>query len=232
MTRAQKLFSLDEVYDVLDQLFEDTGKWDPWVNGEQDKALEGVEDVDERKAIIDRFSWEHDLAVGRRLAVSTLRARFAMEQDRYRQSLIDAEPWNGPRECCIAYLKDLDFNEQQWADEARQYRDGTHPLIGFVHDDATVHAGTPEEIEAEARIYDKCIADLAPIREQITTGTYVVHEWSADEPLKRCCPWDNRMADMWTNSYRGLSEFWQAGGKTEDLTFGPIEVVSEREANR
>jgi hypothetical protein len=232
MTRAQKTFILDEVFDVLETLWEDTRKWDPMLNGDFDKAVEGVEDPDERGRIMERFEGDHDYAVGQRGAVQTLKHRFPIEQDRYRQRLIDEESWTGPRECCIAYLKDLDWNDDQWREEARKYRDGTHPLIGFKHDDGSVHAGTPAEIEEQASIYDKCVADNVPLREQITAGKYTVREYWAEGDVNRCCPWDNRMADMWVNSYRNLAEFWQAGGQTEDLTLGPIEVVNERDVSR
>lgn len=81
--------TIQEIEALLDAFWEDTAKWDPWINGTMDAELAGLDpnapdltlteraDIRaKREAICDRYEWEHEIAVGRRTAVQTLRYRF------------------------------------------------------------------------------------------------------------------------------------------------------------
>jgi hypothetical protein len=98
----------------MQKYWDQTGKWDPWINGKMEKELEDLDPndgtsggygarpghgrhgllhqldhgiVDKRSHIVDHFSWEHDLMVGQRMAMDGY-LRAALEA-------IDALPIDG-----------------------------------------------------------------------------------------------------------------------------------------
>ena len=162
--------------------------------------------------------WDHEMMVGQRTAVQVLESKLKEIVKQRRIDYVDAQPWTGMRPCCVEYVAHLDHLNIEWAEEVRMYRDGTHPLIEFRKTGEGLQDLTPEE---HAQIYEKCIADNVPIREQVTTGTYTAMG------KRQCCPWDDRLADRMLASYRTLMGYFDAGGKYEDLTFGPIEVIKD-----
>lgn len=218
-------FTLPEVLAVLRTYHEAIRGWDPMLNGQQAADLEGLnpnvpEQLQQRKLVIERHQWSHDLAVGQRMATSSLEYCFIDAVKERRIAFVDAQPWEGLRPCCERYLASLASCDAEWTKEARMHRDGTHPLLGFVHDDGSVYGHPPQTPEWHAAIYDKCVADNAVMRATIESGGYTVNGH------RQCCPWDDRLDHgPFMASYQRLSEYWQAGGRTEDLTLGPIEVI-------
>lgn len=81
----------EDIEAVLDQYLADTGKWDPWINGQMRAKLDIPEldphakglTAEERAAIIERrgaimavHQLSHDWMVGQRMAIGSLRTRF------------------------------------------------------------------------------------------------------------------------------------------------------------
>jgi hypothetical protein len=63
---------------------------------------------------------------------------------------------------------------------------------------------------------DELLAEHEQLRQQIKAGTY----------SQGSCPWDPAYFNgPFAESYKWFTRYWAAGGKTEDLEFGPIQVM-------
>lgn len=187
-----------QVFALLDEYWALTGELDPMLEG-PGKTKAGPLTTHER--------WEHELMVGARTAISHMKSKLQSADELRAREIVDAQPWTGPRACCVAYLAELDRSDAEM----------DRPDYPFVD------PATADTVRADVKAWN------AGLRERITTGTYTT---SAGYPLPRemrqCCPWDDRLDHgPFFGSYRALMKFADTGGDLGKLELGPIEVLPD-----
>lgn len=94
-------YTAAELVTILDNYWEKTAEWDPWLNGEMEAELRDLDpkvpaQLEERRRIVDRHSFSHDLLVGQRTAIGLIKR--AIADGRLREASRDYWTPVGPRE--------------------------------------------------------------------------------------------------------------------------------------